>query len=481
MTAPAPLLLRFKPGGERCVLCPTDGGINLSQRKMYTFLASRGMFYQKHLIDEVSVAVNPWMGSSTHTVKCKKGKGKDRYFYYMLRLLRENPSSNFAPDKVLLNVGGGASAVKYVRKNVANFCSNGCSAPSLGVSELGLYALTSADDRMGMSARFLVLQTALLKYFVLALAKELGMSNAEALAELLDPYDPRPGCSVCESLSWERVRFGDAVASIVSCLRWLFTLSKHYDKVAGLGTSAVWLIGEEDVGDVISCITRLAYCVSKELSQCIEPVREYSVEFSIDRPQSNYELKFMIDRNDVFILSDSKCDKVLGVFLGRALGLISSLKSASEAVRERAEGKDIILAVEWSEQSGPIDLALILTVLRGALTHYNLTKVVILATPLAYAHAVAAGLYLEKVVSRSQSGSQCARFFGGSERVNVSLLMTSGSDPVYVAALIKRLAKEVAGDNDHMLYFLGGSTLHSMMSSYILRKELGDRVTVLAR
>ncbi len=486
MATPALLLLRFKPEGERCVLCPTDGGINLSQRKMYTFLASRGMFYQKHLIDEVSVAVNPWIGSSAHVVKCNKERGKDRYLYYMLRLLKENPSSNFAPDKVLLNVGGGAAAVKYVRKNVASFGNSERADPSLRVSEIGLYALTSADDRMGMSARFLALQTALLKYFVHALAKRLGIGGAEALAKLLDPYDSYPNCSSCEPSEWEGVRFGDAVASIVSSLRWLFTLEKNYESVAGLGTSAVWLVEKQDVGGLIECITSLASSVRESLScrKWWEP--GYGVEFWMSCSQSDYELRFLMDGKEIHALSNKHCSKVLNIFLGRAVGLIKNLTGASETYREGMNNKKLLLAIEWSEQSGPIDIALILTWLQGKLRYSSLDKVVILTTPLAYAHAVAAGLYLKKVLGKlgklEMNGSHAIPLkIGDTSRVKTSILMTSGSDPVYIAALIKRLAKEVAGDDEHMLYFLGGSTLHSMMSSYILRKELGDRVTVLAR
>lgn len=449
----------------------------------------------RHVLEDIEYAViirygcsrscTPYLYGVSPVVIMKKDsrkrKRKKKWKYPGIQLveLAKNPLTNFRPYNIFYDIGdtqalsqgpgsGGRPEeietemrVTFIRRGELKdpLIDTSPSCTLRAFSELGLYALMSGYDRMGTSAKLMVFQTALWREILTEAIKrlEVGQGRRDHMQELLDalsPYYDNGGEGLGSGgAASEEIAGGDAFLALLGLARYLVTARAYYRSMAAIGTTAVWV--PKTLADVKEMHDEVSSIVMKIVSDSDE-------ECEATPPSRLYEL----------LHHDGGAMSSLGrVLLGRVLRRVDTSASLARHQHLVDTGDNsVVLLIDWSEQMGPVDAGISLLTLLRILSerrgqqlsikelNQKIKKVVLTATPLSLTHAFT-GLYYLKKVLKLRDGEQ------------LSIVLTSASDPVVPKAVIKEIYnKEARRKCGNIIYFAGGPTYHTLKLSYELRK-----------
>ncbi len=384
----------------------------------------------------------------------------------ILEYLNINPLTNLSVDRISILFIEGSSyresseispfTHKYV-KSTAYISENVINRPDIRrihcVSEIALYALTSGVDRFGTTIKYIALQFAFIEDILRTLLKRFKLHNSgEVLDKLLvlSPYKGNNGhCSIVDKI----------VSTIAIAAGFTKTLRAPLATRAAQ-TTAVWSIRPDEEDKVKLEVNRIFTILYENLPEHISCRNSLSGELEklIYVAEVDGRLKLFLSSNS----SDTHAYSLENLS-AKALGRINSVLNTLEWLYSKVHGENDntvlgdIVVFEWSEQMGPIDIALLLALY--STLNIPLPKTIwIIATPLTLPHAVLGKAYIDYI----------KRSIGNIRKSKI--LLSSGVDKHVIKSTIEYMLRKK--DKDSMItYIAGGSTLHTTIASLMLHRK----------
>ncbi len=296
------------------------------------------------------------------------------------------------------------------------------------VSELGLYSLTTGIDRFGMSAKYLVLQTAFMRDILGILSRKLNHEeDSKNFISQLVPYHNND------------LENGDKVASITSLMLAYTRALKILKEAEASYTTAVWAPKDTDEKNI-----------REDYQSFVKFISNYN------KFENHSDLLVKISYDDFFYIKLNNSLRFSSrISLGRLKRVLAVLhefyKNNKKCYANNVEPFTIIM--EWSEQMGPIDIALLLLLLKvlGIDPLNTNIDIRVIATPLSLPHALIGKLYLDHVLGKR-----------GNDARKSKIVLSSGIDHHVVIDAVKYIVDSI--DNNRIIYFSAGSTLHTVVA-----------------
>ncbi len=385
----------------------------------------------------------------------------DRLSKGVLEYLNINPLASLSVDRIsILFTEGGSNSNKprtnpfthkyvkssaYISKSVIDDDGLLKLEP---VSEVTLYALTSGIDRFGMTAKYLALQFSFIEDILSILLERLGLNKDNRILDeilKLSPY--KCNTSYCNCV--------DKIASLIALAIGFAKTLRAPLAAEAAQTTAIWAIEPDEVNIIENEIFNVLSMLYNELPR------------HVDCTNCPELVRITKDGRKLNLCLFGKHNYVAEKLASKALGRISNVMNTIEWLYRQQNLKGIektvlgdFIVFEWSEQMGPVDIALLLALYIASRTQLPKT-IWIIATPLTLPHAILGKAYLD-YISRSIGN------------IRSKIILSSGVDKHVIKSTIEYVLREKKRrrhKNSKILYIAGGSTLHTIIASLILQRR----------
>jgi len=385
---------------------------------LWIFLATHGMWNSDIEGNEVRAVVDSCTGEVSLVLSHKN--------YELIRALEANPIFHMNVERfVILKEEEGAASPKggHIRMKRGEIKSVGC-LETVKVTPLAFHAITSGFHRLGFSYRIVALQQSLAR----EIAGAIGLGNSQ----IRTPVDL---FSVPEDQ--------EITGSLAAFLSWMMGWSKLNKEArdAELTTSVI----EADPS-------------LEELEEGVDMLRRICCGEKI-------ELKVKIEeknRKALVLTSKLNFSKITNYISKVALGRMNSYIGLQEEIKSKVEGEEFSLAVDFSEQMGPCDIYLLVSILKSADIAEKCREIWLIGTPLSYPTAMYSCFYLERLIEDLKLGIK-------------PKFALSSEDP----AVSRTIAERISSGKRKLLYIAAGPTSHVLSFYRTLLERLKEKASAI--